>query len=75
MLTNCCGLTKLSKVAAERSQAARSYFKYAIGAESPDRLVFIDESRIDIRTSYRLYGWALKGDRARISAKFVRGTG
>jgi hypothetical protein len=68
-------LTKLSKAAAEHSQAARPYFKYAIGAESPDQLVFINESWNDIQTSYWLYEWALRGNCARTSAKFVCGTG
>ncbi|KIJ22688.1 hypothetical protein M422DRAFT_83984, partial [Sphaerobolus stellatus SS14] len=54
------GLTRkrLSKAAAERNEEARSQYRFRIGAESPDRLVFIDESRIDCRATYRLYGWA-----------------
>ena len=41
--------------------------------ESPERLVFTDESAIDLRTTYRLMGWAYQGERARIRAKFVHG--
>ena len=75
-----CGLViscilQLSKAAAERNAACRAHFQFQIGAESPDRLVFIDESRIDCRTTYRLCGWAYKGARAKVSARFVRGPG
>ncbi|KIJ51782.1 hypothetical protein M422DRAFT_244132 [Sphaerobolus stellatus SS14] len=69
------GLTRkrLSKAAAERNEEARALYKFRIGAESPEQLVFIDESRIDCRATYRLYGWAEKGKRARAKARFVRG--
>jgi hypothetical protein len=68
-------LLKISRVAAERNEQARAHFLFDLGAESPERLVFIDESRLDIRTTYRIYGWSAKGQRARMPAKFQRGTG
>ena len=66
---------QLSKAAAERNEGSRCLYRFHIGHESPERLVFLDESRIDCRTTYRLYGWAEKGQRARVKSKFVRGTG
>ncbi|KIJ41448.1 hypothetical protein M422DRAFT_81712, partial [Sphaerobolus stellatus SS14] len=54
------GLTrkKLSKAAAEHNYEQCSRFKFLIGSESPEHLVFIDESHIDVQTSYQLNGWA-----------------
>ena len=62
-------------MAAERNAASRAHFHFQIGAESPDRLMFIDESRIDCCTTYRLCGWAYKGQRAKVDACFVCGPG
>jgi len=45
-----------------------------IGEEPPERIVTVDESAVNILTTYRLNGWAFKGTRARKSCKFVRGT-
>lgn len=50
-------------------------FCFEIGAETPKQLVFIDESRLDARTTYQLNGWALKGQHAHMPAKFVHGQG
>jgi hypothetical protein len=66
---------QLSKVAAERNESLCNLYRFRIGHESPSRLVFIDESRIDCRTTYRLNGWAQKGKKATVKARFVRGTG
>ncbi|KIJ40477.1 hypothetical protein M422DRAFT_87097, partial [Sphaerobolus stellatus SS14] len=33
-------------------------FKHNIADELPERLVFINESRVDLQTTYRLNGWA-----------------
>jgi hypothetical protein len=66
---------QLSKAAAERNAACRAHYQFQIGAESPERLVFIDESHIDCHTTYRLFGWAYKGECARVSARFVHGPG
>jgi DDE superfamily endonuclease len=66
-------IIQLSKAAAERNEASRTVFQLEIGAEPPERLVYTDESAIDLRTTYRLMGWNYKGCRARSKAKFVRG--
>ncbi|KIJ40118.1 hypothetical protein M422DRAFT_112421, partial [Sphaerobolus stellatus SS14] len=66
---------RLSKVAAECNEAAREAYRFTIGAESPERLVFVDESRVDLHTTYRINGWSKKGERATVSAKFQRGQG
>jgi hypothetical protein len=68
-------LLKLSKAAAERNVSHCAWFQFQIGMESPDYLIFIDESRIDCRMTYRLYGWVHKGSCACVSAKFVHGQG
>ncbi|KIJ42940.1 hypothetical protein M422DRAFT_86395, partial [Sphaerobolus stellatus SS14] len=49
---------KLSCVAAEQSESARTVFQWAVGKESPECLVCTDESAIDLRTAYRLMGWS-----------------
>lgn len=64
---------QLSKAADEWCEEARTTFQFAIGMESPEKLVFTDESAIDLRTTYRLMGWAYQGECAHIRAKFVRG--
>ena len=42
--------------------------------EDPRRLVFIDETSIDLRMTYQLMGWADVGSRATRRSHFVRGT-
>jgi hypothetical protein len=46
----------------------------AIGDEPPDRIVCIDESAVNVLTTYRMNGWSYEGLRARKRSKFVRGT-
>ncbi|KZT21221.1 hypothetical protein NEOLEDRAFT_1073924, partial [Neolentinus lepideus HHB14362 ss-1] len=43
---------QLSKAASERNEEMRLKYGFWIGAESPDWLVFIDESTVDLRTAY-----------------------
>jgi hypothetical protein len=38
-----------------------------------NQLVFVDESSVDKRTSWRNRGWAKKGARAVLKTDFVRG--
>ena len=57
----------------ERNELLRDEYRYHIAAESPERLVFIDESRLDCKATYQMYGWAEKGQRAMKQARFVRG--
>ncbi|KIJ35195.1 hypothetical protein M422DRAFT_136599, partial [Sphaerobolus stellatus SS14] len=40
-----------------------------------EQLVFVDESRVDLCTTYHINGWSKKGERATVSAKFQRGQG
>lgn len=52
----------------------RAAFIYKIGTHyTADQLVTVDESACNRRTSYRGYGWAIKGSRAVRKAFFVRG--
>lgn len=65
---------QVSKIALERSEAARNSYIYRIGSTYEARqLVFGDESSFDRRTTYRPYAWALKGRRAYRKVFFVRG--
>jgi hypothetical protein len=45
-----------------------------IGNEPADRIVCADESAVNILTTYRRNGWAMRGLRARKHCRFVRGT-
>lgn len=64
---------QLSKRAMEQTEDSRTAYQFCIGAEDAPRLVFVDESAINLRTTYRLNGWAMRGRRARILAHFQRG--
>jgi transposase len=73
-ITNFLGTSlQLSKAAAERCEEARNEFRFRAGAYPSDFFVWVDESAVDLRTTYRLNGWAYKGRRARIRAVFRRG--
>ncbi|KAF8579856.1 hypothetical protein K439DRAFT_1240632, partial [Ramaria rubella] len=43
---------RLSKAAVEHCEESRQYFLYKIGQESPCRLVFRDESAVNLLTTY-----------------------
>ena len=64
---------KLSCLAHERNQEDRSEFRRRMANDPPERLVFADESAVNVLTTYRMNGWSLKGHRARKKTKFVRG--
>lgn len=64
---------QLSKHAQERCEETRLAFQFTISDEPPERLVFVDESAVNILTTYRSNGWALKGRRARKHSLFQRG--
>jgi len=64
---------KLSKIAAERCEVIRNRFQLLISQESPERLVFTDESAVNMLTTYRTMGRAYKGKRARVKSYFQRG--
>ncbi|KIK77099.1 hypothetical protein PAXRUDRAFT_17727 [Paxillus rubicundulus Ve08.2h10] len=60
------GLTnkQLSWTAAECSEDLRLNFTMAIGDEPPDRVVCINESAVNVLTTYRMNGWSYEGLRA-----------
>ncbi|KIJ34756.1 hypothetical protein M422DRAFT_263111 [Sphaerobolus stellatus SS14] len=49
---------KLSRIAAECSEAARTAFQWAVGVESTECLVYTNESAIYLHATYRLKGWS-----------------
>lgn len=64
---------QLSKAAAERCEDARRRFRFALGQEPAWRMVFTDESSVNMLTTYRTMGRAYKGQRAKIRSFFQRG--
>jgi hypothetical protein len=66
-------IQQLSKPAAERCEDVRQQFSFIIGAETPESLLFLDESAVDLRMTYRQMGWSRKGCKAKKSSNFVRG--
>jgi len=64
---------QLTRVALERSAELRANFATRIGSYNPNQLVFVDESSVDRRTTYRGYAWALKGKPAQRKAFLCRG--
>ena len=75
MLMPCDDLSgwQLTRIALERNADARAEFAARIGEYSPNQLVFVDESAVDRRTTYRGYAWSLKGHQATRKAFFCRG--
>jgi len=66
-------LQQLSRIAAERSKDLRLCYRAKIGSYDPEQLVFVDESSVDRRTTYRRRAWSLRGTHAKQKAYFVRG--
>ena len=64
---------KLSKVASEWCEVSRLEFQFSLSGEPAERLVFADESLVNVLTTYQMNGWSMKGTRAQKSTKFVRG--
>jgi hypothetical protein len=64
---------QLSRVAIERSAEKRSEYTARIGTYEPHQLVFVDESSVDRRTTYRGRAWAIRGRKATRKAFFCRG--
>jgi hypothetical protein len=63
----------MSRVAVERSAQARFEYLARIGTYRADQLVFVDESSVDRRTTYRGRAWLIRGTKAQRKAFFVRG--
>lgn len=66
-------MKQLSRIAIERSAEKRADFAARIGTYDANQLVFVDESAVDRRTTYRGYAWALRGRKATRKAFFCRG--
>jgi hypothetical protein len=64
---------QLSHIAIERSTEKRSVFAARIRTYEVGQLVFIDESAVDRRTTYRGRVWAIHGMKATCKAFLVRG--
>lgn len=60
-------------VAIERSTEKRAEFCARIGTYDPGQLVFVEESAVDRRTSYRGRAWALRGRKAVLKVFFCCG--
>ena len=63
----------MSHVAVERSVQARFEYLAQIGTYRADQLVFVDESSVDRRTTYRGRAWSIRGTKVQRKAFFVRG--
>jgi len=66
-------MKKITKVAAERSIAQRREYLERISKYEAHQLVFVDESAVDRRTSYRGRAWSYSGTKAQRKAFFMRG--
>ena len=62
------------KIATERNELLRAEFQLRISKYRADQLVFVDETAKDDRTTFRHFGYSLKGRRARKQTQFVRNT-
>lgn len=65
--------SQITKVAAERSLEAREDYIDRISYYSPQQLVFVDESAVDRRTTYRSRAWSIRGTKAQRKTFFTRG--
>jgi len=64
---------QITRVAAERSAEKQLDYISRIGNYMAEQLVFIDESSVDRRTTYRGRAWSIRGMKAQCKAFFVRG--
>ena len=64
---------QLTCVALEWSTEKHADFAARIGTYEPEQLVFVDESAVDRRTTYRGRAWAIRGKKATRKAFFCRG--
>jgi hypothetical protein len=64
---------QFSRIAIERSAEKRADFAARIGTYDANQLVFVDESSVDRRTTYRGRAWAICGRKATRKAFFCRG--
>jgi transposase len=66
-------MKKLSRTAIEHSEEKRLAYVERISQYTADQLVFVDESSVDRRTTYRGSAWSIRGTQAQRKAFFVRG--
>lgn len=66
-------MKKITRVAAERSAQKRLEYIARIGKYQAEQLVFVDESSVDRRTTYRGRAWSIRGMKAQRKVFFVRG--
>jgi hypothetical protein len=64
---------QLSRISIERSAEKRLEYNARISQYDAEQLVFVDESSVDRRTSYRGRAWSIRGTQAQRQAFFVRG--
>ena len=64
---------QVTRIASERSTWKRLEYMSRIGEYEAHQLVFVDESSVDRRTTYRGRAWSIRGTRAQRKAFFVRG--
>lgn len=65
--------SQISKKAMERSAKKRAEFIGQVGEFEAKHLVAVDESSCDKRTTYRGYGWSMRGSWVSKASCFVRG--
>ena len=63
----------MSLVAMERSAQKRLEYLTRIGNYTAEQLIFVDESSVDRRTTYRGNAWSCRGTKAQRKAFFVCG--
>jgi hypothetical protein len=63
----------MTRIAIERSAEKRLEYNARIGQYEAQQLIFVNESAVDRRTSYRGYAWSIHGTQAQRKAFFVRG--
>ncbi|KAK2459804.1 hypothetical protein APHAL10511_008236 [Amanita phalloides] len=66
-------MKQLTRVAIERSAEKWAEFAARVGTYEAEQLVFVDESAVDCRTTYRGRAWAIHGNKATRKAFFVHG--
>ena len=66
-------LMQMTRIAAERSAEKRLEYSTRIGQYAAHQLVFVDESSVDHRTTYRGFAWSIRGTAAQRKAFFVLG--
>ena len=64
---------QITRVAAERSAEKRLDYVARISRYEARQLIFVDESSVDRRTTYRGRAWSIRGTKAQRKAFFVRG--